>query len=74
MKKTIRISTTLFLIVLVFSTYSCKKDKALLPVLTTTVITANSITSATSGGIITSDVVLQLQRVEFAGVQRLILQ
>ena len=55
MKKTIKNSTTFFLIILLFSTYSCKKDKALLPVLTTTVITANSFTSATSGGIITSD-------------------
>jgi uncharacterized protein (TIGR02145 family) len=55
MKKTIRISTTLFLIVLVFSTYSCKKDKPLPPVLTTTIITDNSYTTATGGGNITSD-------------------
>jgi hypothetical protein len=51
MKAFLRIS----LILLVVSTFSCRKDKAVVPTVTTTEITELSYFSATSGGVITND-------------------
>ena len=55
MKKTFRISGGILLILTIFLTYSCEKDKPVSPILSTADISAITQTTATSGGNITSD-------------------
>jgi uncharacterized protein (TIGR02145 family) len=56
MKNTPRISEgILFLILSIFLIYSCKKDNATTPAITTSTVTAISYTTATSGGSVTDE-------------------
>jgi len=55
MKNIIRISRVILLIPSIFLIHSCKKEKPSPPVITTTVVTAISYTTATSGGEVTDD-------------------
>jgi hypothetical protein len=55
MKSTIRVALYCILIAITLSTISCKKEKPVLPVITTIDISALTVSSASSGGIISSD-------------------
>jgi hypothetical protein len=53
MKNIYRVSGTVLLILFIYLTHSCTKDKPVPPSLTTTLIVNISYTTATSGGIVT---------------------
>lgn len=55
MKNIFRISGLMLLAPLIFLMHSCKKDKPILPTVTTTVVTEISYTTATSGGDVTNN-------------------
>jgi len=55
MKNVVRTSGVILVILSIFFIHSCKKDKPTPPVITTTVVTAISQTTATSGGEVTDE-------------------